>query len=112
MTHAEFKEMLKGQEYGHVVEGISSQTRDFEQSGSVNVLEFLNATLAARGHILEDLYTEEFRNVENDSGYIFREKLADMLDATGAAVSIEDIFDEAGLDPSEDYSECGRHFSV
>ena len=103
MTHSEFKELLKGQGFPHVADSISRKTKDFEQSGRVHVLEFLYATLAARGHILEDLYTEEIRDMEDESGYCRREDLEDLLDSTGAAVTIDEIFEETGLDVSDDF---------
>lgn len=112
LTHGEFKEMLKAQDYGYVVEAISQQTNDYEQSGSINVLEFLKATLSARGHILDDLYTEEFRCSEDDSGYVGKEQLLEMLQSTGAAVGVDDIFGEAGLDSSEDYIDFEEFLKV
>ena len=66
----------------------------------------MHATLGARGHVLQDFFQVDFLTEFNEDGqntsYVSRSHLIDMLERTGALVDVDSIFDEAGLYGDED----------
>ena len=72
---------------------------DVDNSGQIHYTEFLAATMEAHGHIEEDRLAEAFDRLDcDDSGYITRENLKEILGTEYTKQKADEFIAEADVD--------------
>jgi calcium-dependent protein kinase len=106
----EFKKALQGT--GHYKDDEITkmfQDVDIDGSGVIHYTEFLAATLEARGTIEEERLAEAFDRLDSDdSGYITKKNLKDILGTQYSKTAIDEIMKEA--DKNNDGKICFDEF--
>jgi tRNA A-37 threonylcarbamoyl transferase component Bud32 len=105
LSDNEFGDIVKAIEERNVVSDPSFDPRNvavlliidqaFYDDCELNIVEFLHASLSARGHVLHDRFDMEFRkngSRTQTSHRLSRERVAGMLEPIGAYVDADDIF--------------------
>jgi len=98
LTLRELKEVLQVYEYTDEEMEFMFQAMDLDGTGLVHYSEFLAATIESHGKISEEQVAECFDRLDNDdSGYISRENIVDLLGGNIPQSYIDHIMLEADL---------------